>query len=146
MAHQHAPETLRYHVIVTRQDDAHAVAETRGHTLTLNVKKGDGAAGLNAAETLLAALGACLLTNVNTFAAKMRLRVDAARVEFDAVRRDGPPGLTQIDYRLILASPEPRERLEKLHQLSVEWGTVSNTLMGGIQPNGTVVIEPPMLS
>ncbi len=146
MAHQRANETQLYHVIVTRQDDAHAVAETRGHALTLNVKKGDEAGGLNAAETLLAALGACLLTNVNTFAAKMRLRVDAARIEFDAVRRDKPPGLTRIDYRLILASPEPREQLEKLHQLSVEWGTVSNTLMGGIQPNGAVVVEAPTLS
>jgi uncharacterized OsmC-like protein len=75
--------TQNYHVTVTRQDNAHAVAETRGHAQTLNVKKGDSAAGLNAAETLLAALGACLLTNVNTFAAKMRLRVDAARRVFE---------------------------------------------------------------
>ena len=141
MAYQRAAETLHYHVVVKRQDDAHARAQTRGHALTLNIKKGDGAAGLNAAETLLAALGACLLTNVNTFAAKMRLRVDAARIEFDAARREEPPGLTQIDYRLILDSPEAPDKLEKLHQLSVEWGTVSNTLIGGIRPNGAVVVE-----
>ena len=35
---------MAYHVTVTRRDAAHAVAETRGHTLSLNVKKGDGAA------------------------------------------------------------------------------------------------------
>jgi hypothetical protein len=50
---------LNYYVNVATQDDSHALAEARGHKLTLNVKKGSGEAGFNAAETLLAALGAC---------------------------------------------------------------------------------------
>lgn len=47
---------LNYHVNVTIQDDSHALAATRGHRLSLNVKKGAGEAGFNAAETLLAAV------------------------------------------------------------------------------------------
>lgn len=47
---------MNYVVTVIRQDDRHAVAAARGHELMLNVKKGDGAAGFNAAETLLAEL------------------------------------------------------------------------------------------
>ena len=134
---------MNYHVAVTRQDEARALAETRGHQLTLNVKKGSGEAGFNAAETLLAALGACILTNVNAIGAKMRLRIDAARIEFEAERRDEPPALTDIRYRLILDSPEPREKLEELHALCLKWGTVTNTVINGVTPQGELVIENP---
>ncbi len=133
--------SLSYHVTATIQDDSHAIAETRGHRLTLNVKKGAGEAGFNAAETLLAALGACILTNVNAIGAKMRLQIDAARIEFDADRRDDPPALTEIRYRLILKSPEPREKLEELHDLCVKWGTVTNTLINGLTPQGVLEVE-----
>jgi len=71
----------------------------------------------------------------------MRLQIDAARIEFDAVRRDEPPALTEIRYRLILKSPEPREKLEELHDLCVKWGIVTNTVINGIVPQGTLVIE-----
>jgi len=132
-----------YHVNVTLQDDSHALAETRGHTLTLNVKKGAGEAGFNAAETLLSALGACLLTNVNAIGRKMHLRIDKARLEFEAMRRDEPPALTGIRYRLILKSSEPPEKLAELHDLCVKWGTVTNTLINGLTPQGELVIEAP---
>ncbi len=130
-----------YHVTATTQDDSHALVETRGHRLTLNVKKGAGEAGFNAAETLLAALGACILTNVNAIGAKMRLQIDEARIEIEATRRDEPPALTEIRYKLILKSPEPREKLEELHELCIKWGTVTNTMINGLVPQGTLVIE-----
>ncbi len=133
---------MAYHVTVTRRDAAHAVAETRGHTLSLNVKKGDGAAGFNAAETLLAALGTCILTNVNSISQKMNLQIDDARLEFDALRRDDPAALVQIRYRLILRSSEPEDRLRHLHELSIKWGTVTNTIINGLTPVGELVIEP----
>jgi uncharacterized OsmC-like protein len=137
---QPTPEQT-YQVAVVQQDDAHGLAKARGHHLRLNIKKGDGAAGFNAAETLLAALGACLLTNVNSLSRKMRLRVNAARMDITAVRRDEPPGLTQIGYRLALDSPEPEVELRKLHDLCVKWGTVTNTLIHGLTPQGALVIE-----
>ncbi len=132
---------MDYHVNVTLRDSSHAEAETRGHRLPLNVKKGSGEAGFNAAETLLAALGACLLTNVNAIGEKMRLQIHAARIEFDATRRDEPPALTEIHYRLILESSEPPEKLQELADLCFKWGTVTNTLVNGIVPQGTLVIE-----
>ncbi len=132
---------MNYHVNVTIQDTSHALAEARGHQLTLNVKKGAGEAGFNAAETLLAALGACILTNVNALGAKMRLRIDTARIEFEADRRADPPALTTIRYRLILNSPEPREKLEELHALCLKWGTVTNTVINGLTPQGELVVE-----
>ena len=133
--------SMTYHVTATRMDESHTRITTRGHELTLNIKKGDGAAGFNAAETLLAALGACLLTNVNAIGEKMRLQIDAARIEFEAERRDEPPALAQIRYNLILKSSEPPEKLAELHNLCIKWGTVTNTLVIGIIPQGTLVIE-----
>ena len=132
---------MDYHVNVTIQDDSHTLAEARGHKLTLNVRKGAGEAGFNAAETLLAALGACLLTNVNAIGGKMRLQIDNARMEFEALRRDEPPVLTEIRYKLILKSPEPPEKLAELHDLCVKWGTVTNTVINGLTPQGELVIE-----
>jgi putative redox protein len=132
---------LTYHVTATRVDDSHARITTRGHELTLNIKKGAGEAGFNAAETLLAALGACILTNVNAIGEKMRLKIHAARIEFDATRQDEPPLLTEIRYRLVLDSPEPREKLEELHDLCVKWGTVTNTVIHGLPPQGMLVLE-----
>ena len=132
---------MNYQVNVTIQDDSHALAETRGHRLPLNVKKGAGEAGFNAAETLLAALGACMLTNVNAISEKMHLKVESARIEFDADRRDEPPALTEIRYKLILKSPEPPEKLQELADLCFKWGTVTNTLINGLVPQGTLVIE-----
>lgn len=136
-----ASPTMTYHVTAEIQDDSHAIVETRGHRLTLNVKKGSGEAGFNAAETLLAALSACLLTNVNAISQKMRLKVESARIEFDATRRDEPPALTKIRYRLILKSPEPAEKLQELADLCFKWGTVTNTLVNGLIPHGTLVVE-----
>jgi len=132
---------MNYQVNVTIQDESHALAETRGHRLPLNVKKGAGEAGFNAAETLLAALGACMLTNVNAISEKMRLKVESARIEFDADRSDEPPALTEIRYRLILKSSEPREKLEELHSLCIKWGTVTNTIINGLTPMGALVVE-----
>jgi len=121
---------------VERQDGSHALASSHGHTLTLGVRRGDPTAGFNAAETLLASLGACLTTNVNALAEKMRLRVDGVRVEVEGNRRDEPPGIVQIRYRLILDSQEPDDKLEKLHDLAFKWGTVTNTLLDGVAIQG----------
>jgi uncharacterized OsmC-like protein len=134
---------MNYHVSVTIQDDSRALVEARGHRLTLNVKKGAGEAGFNAAETLLAALGACLLTNVNAIGEKMHLKVESARIEFEATRSDEPPALTEICYKLILESSEPHEKLDELHDLCIKWGTVTNTVINGLTPQGSLIIETP---
>lgn len=136
--------SINYHVTATRVDDSHARIRTRGHELTLNIKKGAGEAGFNAAETLLAALGACLLTNVNAIGEKMHLDIRSARVEFHATRRDEPPALTEIRYKLIMESSQPPEKLQELADLCFKWGTVTNTLVNGLIPQGTLVIENSM--
>lgn len=128
-------------VSVTAQDDSHALAEARNHQLALNIKKGSGEAGFSAAETLLAALGACMLTNIQAIGQKMHLQIDDVRIEFEAVRNDEPPAITEINYCLFLTSPEPEDKLLELHELSLKWGTVTNTLIQGIKPRSKLILQ-----
>ncbi|HEY61653.1 MAG TPA: OsmC family protein [Anaerolineae bacterium] len=132
---------LDYHVSIVRLDDARAIARTREHTLTLNVKKGDGKVGFNAAETLMAAFGTCIMTNVNAISQKMHLKIDDAEIDIHATRQDEPPVIIDMSYELIITSTEPREKIEELHELCIKWGTVTNTLLNGINPEGKLVVR-----
>lgn len=129
-----------YHVNVSRQDESRAIASSREHSLNLNIKQGGTDAGFNAVETLLAAFGTCILTNINTYIEKMHLAVNNVRIELNGVRQNDPPLLTEIRYRLVFDSPEPIDRLHTLHEISLRYGTVTNTLINGIQPQGEVII------
>lgn len=84
-------KTQSYHVSMHREDELHARAEAHGHTLQLGVHRGDPEAGFNAAETLMAALGACLMANINSMAASMHLQIGDARIKINGVRRSDPP-------------------------------------------------------
>ena len=134
-------KTQSYHVSLQREGELHALAEAHGHTLRLGVHRGDPEAGFNAAETLMAALGACLMTNINSMAASMHLQIDDARIEINGVRRSDPPALITLEYELILTSPEPEEKLAALHEKAVKWGTVTNTLIDGVWPEGVLRVE-----
>ena len=129
-----------YAVVVRADTVSQASAIARGHTLSLNIQKG-GSLGFNAAETLLAALGTCILTNIESLSQKMRIEIQGARMELTAERSDDPPGLTRIDYRLVLQSGADKDKLEHLHHLAVRWGTVTNTLARGIVPTGDLIVE-----
>ena len=133
-------QVQKYNVVVERDGPNKAVATARGHRLVLNAQKGAGDVGFNAAETLMAALGACLMTNLNSLAAKMHLAMDDATLQIDATRLDDPPGISELKYILTLVSDEPEERLKQLHDLCVKWGTVTNTLTNGIRMDGSIRI------
>jgi len=45
--------------------------------------------------------------------------------------------------RRIADSAGRSKRLRELHDLAVKWGTVTNTLMDGIAPRGTMLVESP---
>ncbi len=132
-------EMQHYAVTVARNDAASATAHVREHTFTVSIKRGGGEAGPNAAETLLSALGTCLLTNVQTLAEKMRIGLEDARVEVEGTRRNVPPGLVEIRYTLYLKSDAPPEKLRYLHEKAAAWGTVTNTLSRGVALKGTLV-------
>lgn len=132
-----------YHVVVQRLDEAHAEARVRTFRLATGARRNDPSVGPNAVETLLSALGTCLLTNVNTLMEQMRVNIRDARVELRGERQDKPPLLTHIACRLVLVSAEPRGRLETLFGLAQKWGTVSNTLVRAVPLDMELVVEAP---
>ncbi len=124
--------TRRYRVTVTAHDADRGVAQAREHVVAVNLRRGGGAAGPNAVEMLLSALGTCLLTNVQALAAKMRLPLTQAWVTLEGVRQERPPCLVSIRYTLHLRSPAPAAKLRALHEKAVAWGTVARTLQQGV--------------
>ncbi len=133
-----------YTVTVRREDEAHSWATTGEHRLLLGTRRGDQTAGFNAAQTLLAALGACLISNITYFAELLRLEVNDVQIELRGLRADKPPGLFQIDYTVNLVSREPEDKLQKLCDLATKWGTVTNTLVEGVEPRGNIQFSRPI--
>lgn len=131
---------LSYAVQVTKINESIAQAKRDDQEVRLSIKKGDNSQGFNAVETLLAALGSCLLTNVNDFSRKLRLQINHAEVKLGAKRSDDPPKVDSIHYQLILQSDEDRKKLEELFMLSQKWGTVTNTLTGTVDLSGTLIV------
>lgn len=91
------------------------------------------------AELLCAALAACLLKNVERYSDLLPFRYDLASVVVDAVRRDAPPAMTRMHYRLELVTDEPPHRVELLHHNVRKFGTITNTLAAAVDLTGEVV-------
>ena len=136
------PETKNYRVTVKRLSQQKARAETHGQTLDLAIKGGDPALGFTAPETLLAAFGACILSNVNRTAAEMGLRIEEAQVEFDGVKHSNPLGIDPLRYRLTVRSPEPADPLQEMYRRATTDGTATNMLLNGVKPESQLEIQP----
>ncbi len=132
-----------YRVQVQRVDESHAAATTRDHQLRLGVRRGDPTAGFNAVETLLAALGTCLITNLISLSEKMHLQLDGITIDLAGYRREDPPALVRIDVTMTLESAEPEEKLRRLKELAVQYGTVTNTLAAGVGMHFMLMLRKP---
>jgi hypothetical protein len=133
--------TPRFHVSVTRVSGLLARAEAHGQTLELAIKGGDPALGFTAAETLLAAFGACILSGITRDAAEMGLRIDHAEVIFDGVKHVDPLGIDPLSYRVIIRSPEPEDALQDLYRRATTDGAATNAILNGLDPAGELTIE-----
>ncbi|HET7846408.1 MAG TPA: OsmC family protein [Acidimicrobiia bacterium] len=94
------------------------------------------------AELLCAALAACLLKNVERYAEILPFRYELATVTVDAERRDVPPAMTNMHYRLELVTDESPHRVEMLHGNVRKFGTITNTLAAAVELTGEVVARP----
>lgn len=134
-------KTKKYNVVVKRISPQHAVVEAHGQKMTLAIQGNDPNLGFTSPETVLAAFGACILSNVNRGAAAMGLQVDDARVEFSATKRLEPLGYEDLQYTLTLHSPESLENLQALYERATTNGTATNALLEGLKPQGSLNIQ-----
>jgi len=113
----------------------------RCNTTDIRADTGSVSDGFRAgpAELLCAALAACLLKNVERFSEMLPFRYDLASVVVDAERRDDPPAMTKMHYRLELVTDEPSQRVELLRGNVCKFGTITNTLAAAVELTGEVV-------
>ncbi len=132
---------LKYSVKVERVDNNNSIATRGDFELVLGTKQGDSTVGFNAAETLLSAFGACLITNINSLSKKMRLKIEDVMIKIKGIRTDDPPMLKEINYEISISTNEERKHIEKLIALSLKYGTVTNTLLNGTHISGKLRLK-----
>ncbi len=125
-----------YTVEVDRVDAAHAQAKVRGFTLDLGARRADMDAGFNPVETLLSAMGDCLLTALDFVAELSHVPIARSRIELQATRQDKPPLLTSVRYTLHVAAAAPDERIDHLVTLARTNSTVIQTLQKAVPVEG----------
>ena len=134
-------EVKKFNVQVKRISPQQAVAETHGQKITLAIQGKDPNLGFTAPETVLAAFGACILSNVTKGAMEMGLKVEEASIEFNAVKRMQPLGYEDLQYTLSIQSPEPQEKLQALYERATTDGTATHALLEGLKPQGKLTIQ-----
>ncbi|MFN4232681.1 OsmC family protein [Thermus sp.] len=125
-----------YRVEVRRLDADRAVAEVRGFSLILGARRAHMEAGFNPVETLLAALGSCLLTGIQFVAESSKVPLEGARVVLEAAREDKPPRIAHMGFVLYLESSVSDDRLERLYELTLKNSTLYQTLKTAIPITG----------
>jgi len=133
---------LSYDVTLDRVDESVSAARTRQAAITVGTGQNGRVAALNPAELLLAAVGACMLKNIERVAPLLKLDFSGVHIELHGERRDVPPGLARIDYRILLDTEEEERRLELLHRNLRQYGTVFNTVAPGTMISGTLSRGP----
>ncbi|MDA8206953.1 MAG: OsmC family protein [Thermaerobacter sp.] len=128
-----------YEVQMRRESAQQVIARTRDLSLTLGAKRGDLEAGFNPVETLLSALGACLLTALQMVAELSRVPVTGMAIHLTGVRQDQPPQLVSVTYQLTIHTDAAEERLRRLVATAQRNSTVYQTLALAIPVSGTVV-------
>ncbi len=128
-----------YEVQMRRESAQQVIARTRDLSLTLGAKRGDLEAGFNPVETLLSALGACLLTALQMVAELSRVPIAGMAIQMTGVRQDQPPQLVSVTYQLTIHTDAAEDRLTRLVETAQRNSTVYQTLALAIPVSGTVV-------
>ena len=136
-------EVKKFNVKVKRISQQQAIAETHGQKLTLAIQGKDPNLGFTAPETVLAAFGACILSNVTKGAVEMGLNVNEVSIEFSALKRWEPAGYDDLQYTLNIVSEEPKEKLQVLYEQATTDGTATKALLEGLKPLSKLNIQLP---
>lgn len=111
----------------------------RHHVIVIDSGKEEGGNDLGPAptETFLAALGACLMTNISRIGQKMRLGLKSVNMEINGTKEynEHPASFVTLNVNVsIAANTKDHGKLERLVELAEENCTVSNTLKNAVVP------------
>jgi uncharacterized OsmC-like protein len=92
----------------------------------------------NPAELLLAALGTCMLKNIERVAPMLKFALRGAHITLQGERQDVPPRMQRITYLVVIDTEESDQRLDLLHRNLQQFGTVYNTLAAATTLEGRI--------
>ena len=109
----------------------------RNHLIIIDSGKDEGGEDLGpaATEVFLAALGACVMTNISRIGKKMRLNIKNVSMDINGNKEHNghPSSFVALDIKVsIEADTNDREKLERLVELSEKNCTVSNTVKNAV--------------
>ena len=133
----------RYAVEGANRPGGGAAITSRTSTIAFDGSAETGELLPGPADLLAAALAACMLKNVERFAAILPFRYQQARIEVEVERDEPPPRIVRARYTLTIETDEPAHRLELLHRNILRFGTITNTLAAACELSGTIHAEPP---
>ena len=133
---------LTYDVELRRIDAHGSEARSKQASVTIDSDVRGRLDAFNPAELLLAAVGACMMKNIERVAPMIHLQFHSVRIVLHGERQDSPPRLQSIRYRILVDTPENDERLKLLHYNVQKYGTVYNTVAPGTNMSGTLERMP----
>ena len=133
---------LTYDVSLTRVDSHAGVALCKDARLPVDSDPEGRSDAFNPAELLLAALGACMLKNIERVAQMLKFALRGAHITLQGERQDVPPRMQRITYLVVIDTEESDQRLDLLHRNLQQFGTVYNTLAAATTIEGRIERGP----
>lgn len=129
---------LTYDVSLTRVDTHAGVARCKDARLPVDSDPEGRSDAFNPAELLLAALGACMLKNIERVAPMIKFALRGVHIALHGERQDVPPRMQRITYLVVVDTDESDQRLDLLHRNLQQFGTVYNTLAAATTIEGRI--------
>jgi uncharacterized OsmC-like protein len=129
---------LSYDVRLDRLDAHGAQARCKSACIAIDSALDGRTDAFNPAELLLAAVGACMLKNIERIAPILKFSYRGVHIALHGERQDAPPKMQRIGYRIVVDTEEDDHRLDLLHRNVQQYGTVFNTVSGGTHLEGTI--------
>lgn len=127
------PQNKKFEISLSRENGKIAVASAHGSTLKMSLVGTEPELGFTPPETVIAAYGACIMSNINKAAQAESLKIDDLRIEFTAQKRNDPLGLEHIHCKITVKSAEPKEKLNQMLVKATTDGTATNALKEGLK-------------
>lgn len=125
-------QVKKYEISLTRENDKMAVASAHGTALKISMDGMNPANGFTAPETLIAAYGACVMTNIGKAAKEASVKIDDIKITFTATKRDDPLGIENLRCTISVKSGESKQKLNELLEQAVSSGTATNAINEGL--------------
>ncbi|MGC9236409.1 MAG: OsmC family protein [Thiomonas sp.] len=129
---------LTYDVTLDRVDAHGARAQCKSACIAVDSALDGRDDAFNPAELLLAAVGACMLKNIERVAPILKFQYRGVHITVHGERQDAPPKMQRITYRITVDTDEDDHRLALLHRNVQQFGTVYNTVSAGTTLEGSI--------